>query len=241
MGLAQKISSLVHSMRKKHNLKVRQPLSKILIPVLDEDFKHHIQEVEGLILSEINTKKIEYLDHGSGVFVKKVKPNFRKLGQEYGPKMKEIAAAINAFSADDIATLEREGTYELTLSAQTISITLQDVEISSEDIPGWVVASEGKITVALDIEITEELREEGLARDLVNRIQNMRKDMGLEVQDKIKLIFGNNDSQINSALNRFSDYICIETQANSFEIKDELPDGAELEIDKFKLKLKIEV
>ena len=241
MGLAQKISSLVHSMRKKNNLKVRQPLSKILIPVLDEDFKHHIQEVEGLILSEINTKKIEYLDHGSGVFVKKVKPNFRKLGQEYGPKMKEIAAAINAFTADDIASLESEGTYELTLSDQAIIITLEDVEISSQDIPGWVVASEGKITVALDIEITDELREEGLARDLVNRIQNMRKDMGLEVQDKIKLVLGNNDPQINSALNRFSDYICLETQANSFEIKDELPEGTELEIDKYKLKLKIEV
>ena len=155
--------------------------------------------------------------------------------------MKEIAAAINAFTADDIAALESEGTYELTLSDQTIIITLEDVEISSEDIPGWVVASEGKITVALDIEITDELREEGLARDLVNRIQNMRKDMGLEVQDKIKLIFGNNDPQINSALNRFSDYICIETQANSFEIKDELLDGAVLEIDKYKLKLKIEV
>jgi len=240
MGLAQRISSLVHSMRKKHNLKVRQPLSKILIPVLDESFKHHIQEVEGLILSEINTKKIEYLDHNSGVFVKKIKPNFRKLGQEYGPKMKEIAAAINAFTTDDIAALESEGTYELSLADQSISITVEDVEISSEDIPGWVVASEGKITVALDIEITDDLREEGLARDLVNRIQNMRKDMGLEVQDKINLSFGNADPLINAALNRFSEYICIETQANSFEIKDDLAEGTELEIDKFKLKLKIE-
>ena len=240
MGLAQKISSLVHSMRKKHNLKVRQPLSKILIPVLDEDFKHHLQEVEGLILSEINTKKVEYLEHDSGVFVKKIKPNFRKLGQEYGPKMKEIAAAINAFTTDDIAALESEGNYELTLADQTITISLEDVEISSQDIPGWVVASEGKITVALDIEITAELREEGLARDLVNRIQNMRKDMGLEVQDKINLSFGNSDSEISTALNRFAEYICIETQAKSFAIKDDLRDGIDLEIDKYKLKLKIE-
>jgi isoleucyl-tRNA synthetase len=240
MGLAQKISSLVHSMRKKHNLKVRQPLSKILIPVLDEDFKHHLQEVEGLILSEINTKKVEYLDHGSGVFVKKIKPNFRKLGQEFGPRMKEIAAAINAFTKDDIAALENDGNFEMALADQTITLTLEDVEISSQDIPGWVVASEGKITVALDIEITDELREEGIARDLVNRIQNMRKDMGLEVQDKISLSFGNSDPQISSALNRFSDYICIETQAESFAIKDDLQDGIDLEIDKYKLKLKIE-
>lgn len=240
MSLAQKISSLVHSMRKKNNLKVRQPLSKILIPVIDEEFKQHIQEVEGLILSEINTKKIEYLDHESGVFVKKIKPNFRKLGQEYGPKMKEIAAAINAFTTDEIAILESQGKHELTLSDQTIVITLEDVEISSQDIPGWVVASEGKITVALDIEITDELREEGIARDLVNRIQNMRKDMGLEVQDKINLSFGEADPQISTALSRFSEYICIETQAKSFEIRDDLLDGTDLEIDKFKVKLKIE-
>jgi isoleucyl-tRNA synthetase len=240
MNLAQKISSMVHSMRKKHNLKVRQPLSKILIPVIDEEYKHHIQEVEGLILSEINTKKIEYLDHDSGVFVKKIKPNFRKLGQEYGAKMKEIAAAINDFTADDIATLESQGNYDLTLSDQTITISLEDVEISSQDIPGWVVASEGTITVALDIEITDELREEGIARDLVNRIQNMRKDMGLEVQDKIDLSFGKADPQINTALNRFSEYICIETQANSLEVIEDMQEGTDLEIDKYKLKLKID-
>jgi len=240
MGLAQKISSLVHSLRKKHNIKVRQPLAKILIPVLDENFKHHIQAVEGLILSEINTKKVEYLDHGSGVFVKKIKPNFRTLGKQYGPKMKEIAAAINAFTADDIAKIEAEGKYELILSEQPIHIELTDVEISSEDIPGWVVASEGKLTVALDMELTDELREEGLARDLVNRIQNMRKDMGLEVQDKIILKFGNGGSHVDAALSRFSDYICTETQANSLTVADDLTDGIDLEIDHHKLKIKIE-
>ena len=154
--------------------------------------------------------------------------------------MKEIAAAINAFTTDNIATLESKGNYELALSDQTIAITLEDVEISSQDIPGWVVASEGKITVALDIEITDELREEGLARDLVNRIQNMRKDMGLDVQDKINISFGNSDPQISTALNRFSEYICIETQAKSFEIKDDLEEGTDLEIDNYKLKIKIE-
>lgn len=241
MGLAQKISSLVHSLRKKHNIKVRQPLSKLLIPVLDESFKHHLQEVEKLILSEINTKEIEYLDQDSGVFVKKIKPNFRKLGKQYGPKMKEITTAINSFSADDIATIESNGSYELKLSDGTISITSDDVEISSEDIPGWVVASEGKITVALDMELSDALLEEGLARDLVNRIQNMRKDMGLEVQDKIKLNFGNDDTFINNMFSRFSDYICTETQANSLIVNKDLADGHDLEIDRHKLKIKIEV
>ncbi|MEN8250369.1 MAG: isoleucine--tRNA ligase [Bacteroidota bacterium] len=240
MGLAQKISSLVHSMRKKNNIKVRQPLSKILIPVLDESYKQHIQEVEKLILHEINTKKVEYLDDGDGVFVKKIKPNFRKLGKQYGPKMKEITGAISTFQQEDIAALESTGQYELQLSDQTITLTLEDVEIGSEDIPGWVVASEGQVTVALDIEITEELREEGLARDLVNRIQNMRKDMGLDVQDKIQLGFGDTDDLVKAAISRFGDYICVETQAKSYELKDNLPDGTDLEIDQHKLKIKIE-
>ncbi len=240
MGLAQKISSLVHSLRKKHNIKVRQPLAKILIPVLNEGFKHHLQEVESLILSETNTKSIEYLDHGSGVFVKKIKPNFRKLGKQYGPKMKEISAAIAAFTADDITAIESAGSYRLALGDETITLNLDEVEIVSEDIPGWVVASEGKITVALDVEITDELRAEGLARDLVNRIQNMRKDMGLEVQDKIKLNIGNTDPLVGQALDRFANYICVETQAKEFNVAEELAEGAELEIDTHKLKLKIE-
>ena len=240
MGLAQRISSLVHSMRKKHNLKVRQPLSKILIPVLNKDFKLHVQAVEALILSEINTKKVEYLEEDSGVFVKKIKPNFRKLGQQYGPRMKEITSAINAFTAEDITQIEANGEYKLALGDDTITLTLEDVDISSQDIPGWIVANDGKITVALDIEITDDLREEGLARDLVNRIQNKRKDMGLEVQDKIILSFGNNDPHIASALVKFKDYICIETQANSLTVHDDMPDGEDLEIDHYKLKLKIE-
>jgi isoleucyl-tRNA synthetase len=240
MGLAQRISSLVHSMRKKHNLKVRQPLSKILIPVLNKDFKLHVQAVEALILSEINTKKVEYLEEDSGVFVKKIKPNFRKLGQQYGPRMKEITSAINAFTAEDITQIEANGEYKLALGDDTITLTLEDVEISSQDIPGWIVANDGNITVALDIEITDDLREEGLARDLVNRIQNKRKDMGLEVQDKISLSFGNNDPHIASALVKFKDYICIETQANSLTVYEDMQDGEDLEIDHYKLKLKIE-
>lgn len=240
MGLAQKVSSLVHSMRKKHGIKVRQPLSKIMVPVIDPSFKHRLQGVEKLILSEINTKKVEYLEHGSGVFVKKIKPNFRKLGQQYGPKMKEIASAIASFTEDDIARIESEGSYELVLADMTIPLNIDDVEISSQDIPGWVVANEGKITVALDVEITDELREEGLARDLVNRIQNKRKDMGLEVQDKIALHFGNTDPQIDVALSKFEKYICTETQAKAFHVGEDLSDGEELVIDHYKLKMKIE-
>lgn len=240
MGLAQKVSSLVHSMRKKHGIKVRQPLSKIMIPVIDPSFKHRLQGVEKLILSEINTKKVEYLEHGSGVFVKKIKPNFRKLGQQYGPKMKEIASAIASFTEDDIGRIESEGSYELVLADMTIPLNIDDVEISSQDIPGWVVANEGKITVALDVEITDELREEGLARDLVNRIQNKRKDMGLEVQDKIALHFGNTDPQIDVALSKFEKYICTETQAKAFHVGEDLSDGEELVIDHYKLKMKIE-
>jgi isoleucyl-tRNA synthetase len=240
MGLAQDISSLVHSLRKKHKIKVRQPLHKILVPVLDKAFEDHIRAVEDLILSEINTKEIEYLDDTSGVIVKKIKPNYRKLGQQYGSKMKAIAGAIAGFSADDIATMEQQGTFAIEANGENINLTIEDVEIVSEDIPGWLVATEGKITVALDITITDDLRKEGIARDLVNRIQNIRKDKGLDVQDKIKLIMERGDEIVNRAVEDFGAYICEETQALNFQLTDRLADGVELEIDEFKLKLKIE-
>ena len=240
MGLAQSISSLVHSLRKKHKIKVRQPLHKILVPVLDKSFEEHVRAVEGLILSEINTKEIEYLDDTSGVIVKKIKPNFRKLGQVYGAKMKAISVAIGQFTAEDIAAIEQNGEFNIQVEGEQITLTLADVEIASEDIPGWLVATEGKITVALDITITDDLRKEGIARDLVNRIQNMRKDMGLDVQDKIKIKLEKNDEIVNSAVEVFGDYICDETQALNFQLVDKLNEGIELEMDEFKLKLKIE-
>lgn len=241
MSLAQNISSLVHSLRKKHKIKVRQPLSKILVPVLDKSFENHIRAVEDLILSEVNTKQIEYMDDASGVLVKKIKPNFRTLGKQYGPKMKEIAAAINGFSGEDISTIERTNEFEINISDEAITLTLEDVEISSEDIPGWLVASEGKLTVALDITITDELRKEGIARDLVNRIQNIRKDMGLEIQDKIKVSLEENEAVINEAILSFNEYICTEVQALSFKLEPKLEDGHVLEMDEFNLKLKVEV
>lgn len=241
MSLAQNISSLVHSLRKKHKIKVRQPLSKILVPVLDKVFENHVRAVEDLILTEVNTKELEYMDDASGVLVKKIKPNFRSLGKLYGPKMKEIAAAINGFSAEDIAAIEKSGEASITIEGDQINLTLEDVEISSEDIPGWLVASEGKLTVALDVTITDELRKEGIARDLVNRIQNIRKDMGLEIQDKINVTLQQNVGVINEAVSDFKEYICTEVQALSFDVVETLTDGQGLEMDEFNLNLKVEV
>lgn len=240
MALAQDISSLVHSLRKKHMIKVRQPLSKILVPVLNAQFKAHVTAVEELIMSEVNIKTIEFVDEASGILVKNVKPNFRKLGQEYGPKMKEIAAKINQLQADDISKLEADNSLEISLADQKVTLTLEDVEITYQDIPGWSVATEGRLTVALDITIDEELKKEGIARDLVNRVQNMRKDMGLEVQDKINIIIEKNTDLVNAALEANKEYICTETQALSLNISESIVDGSLLEMDEHKLKIKIE-
>lgn len=241
MQLAQNISSLVHSLRKKEQIKVRQPLSRILVPVLDADFKQHVQAIEDLIQTEVNVKAVEYIDDASGILVKKIKPNFRKLGQEYGKQMKDVAAKINAFGQEEIAEIERNNELKVTLESGVITLTLEDVEISSEDIPGWLVASEGKLTVALDITLTDDLQKEGIARDLVNRIQNLRKDMGLEVQDKIRVSIVNNTTMVNGAIEVNKEYICQETQALSLEMVAEITDGQLLEIDEHNVEIKIEV
>ncbi|MFP4340657.1 MAG: isoleucine--tRNA ligase [Cyclobacteriaceae bacterium] len=241
MQMAQTASSLVHSLRKQHTIKVRQPLSKILVPVLSQEFRERVQSVEKLILSEVNVKEIEYIDDASGVLVKKIKPNFRKLGKEYGPKMKEITAAVGKMGQEEINKLERDNRYELVLSDQTICLTLEDVEITSEDIPGWSVAREGNITVALDITVTDELKKEGLARDLVNRIQNLRKDMGLEVQDKIHIKVEKDGSLMNEAIQKHKDYICTETQALSLDVVEKLAEDASLlDLDDQQVRIKIE-
>ncbi|MEO0331009.1 MAG: class I tRNA ligase family protein, partial [Bacteroidota bacterium] len=231
MQMAQSASSLVHSLRKQHTIKVRQPLSRILIPVLDADFKQQMEEVESIILSEVNVKEIEYIDDTSGVLVKKIKPNFRKLGKQYGPMMKDISKAVARMGQEEINRLEQEQKYELALPQECITLTTEDVEITSEDIPGWSVAREGNITVALDITITEELRQEGLARDLVNRIQNLRKDQGLDVQDKIRVKITKGDELLNEAVRNHREYICQETQAVELSLVNTLSDGTSLEID----------
>ena len=241
MALAQTISSLTHSIRKKEKIKVRQPLSKIMIPVLDEVTRHHVEAVADLIMSEVNVKTVEFLDDASGVLVKKVKPNFRSLGQKFGPKMKLISTAINQWGQEDIAAIEKAGQYDLAIDGETIQLTIDDVEISSEDIPGWSVASEGKTTVALDITISEDLRLEGIARDLVNRIQNLRKDQGLDVQDKIDVLVLTNETIINEALSTNKTYICEETQALSLEFVDKLDGADTVEIDDWQIFLSISV
>ena len=242
MSLAQRISSLIHSLRKAHTIKVRQPLSRVLIPVLSEKTKQQIQLIEDLILSEVNVKKIEYIDDTSGVVVKKIKPNFKKLGKEFGPRLKEVAAAITAMTKEDIKKIEKENAFKVKLEAgEIVQITLEDVEISSEDIPGWLVASEAGVTVALDVTITDELKKEGIARDIVNRVQNLRKDMGLEVQDKIKITVQKKDELIDGALMANKEYICSETQALSLVLKDIVSDGKVIEMDDQELILKIEI
>ncbi|WP_020530964.1 isoleucine--tRNA ligase [Flexithrix dorotheae] len=237
MALAQNISSLVHSLRKKESLKVRQPLQKILIPDLNEKVTRQIKEVAEIIKAEVNIKEVEFLDDSSGVLVKKIKPNFRKLGQEYGKLVKHIAGAISKFEQADISQLEKENQYKLEIEGQEITITLEDVEITSEDIPGWSIAKDNGLTVALDVTLNDELKQEGIARDIVNRVQNLRKDMGLEVQDKITIKAEKGEELVNTALTTFKEYICTETQALALSIEESVADGAELELDEFKVRL----
>jgi isoleucyl-tRNA synthetase len=241
MKLAQTLSSLVHSLRKKHMIKVRQPLSRILIPILNTKTREQIHEVEDLIKSEVNVKAIEYIEDTSGILVKKIKPNFKKLGKLYGPKMKDISKAVAAFDQEQINRLEKHQSFTLSLPGEKLELTLEDVEITSEDIPGWSVASEDNITVALDIHITDELKREGVARDLVNRIQNLRKELGLDVQDKIRVSIEKNNDLIIEAVKRNRDYICRETQALEMELENNIPDARTIEIDDLQLKLNIEV
>jgi isoleucyl-tRNA synthetase len=235
MDYAQRICSLVHSIRKHARIKVRTPLQRILLPVIEESFAKRIKTVEDIILAEVNVKAIEYIDDTSGVLVKKVKPNFARLGKQYGPKLKEASAVINTFTKDDIREIEKQGR----LSKGGFDLVLEDVLISSEDIPGWSVASEGSITVALDITITEALRREGIARDFVNRVQNLRKDMGLEVLDKIGIEVERDGEVVTAALTEHRDYISTETQALSLELLDRLPEATEVDMDDFMLKVKI--
>jgi isoleucyl-tRNA synthetase len=226
----------VHSIRKGSKIKVRTPLQKILLPVLDEKFANRIRGVEDIIKSEVNVKSIEYIDDASGLLAKKVKPNLPKLGKQYGPKMKEVSVLISALDQIEIQTLEKSGK----LAKGGFDLVLEDVLISSEDIPGWSVAVEGGITVALDINITEELKREGIARDFVNRIQNLRKDKGLEVLDKIGIEVEKDGEQLTTSLTEFKEYICAETQALSLEFKDKLTSSTEVDMDEFMLKVQIE-
>lgn len=237
MDYAQRICSLTHSLRKNSKIKVRTPLQKILLPVLDERFAQRIRGVEEIIKAEVNIKRIEYIDDTTGLLTKKVRPNFAKIGKQYGPKMKEVTAVINSFTQADIQQIEKQGS----ISKNGFNLSLADVLISSEDIPGWSVATDNNLTVALDITLTEELKREGIARDFVNRVQNLRKDMGFAVLDKITIEVERNGEPLTSALTEYSDYIRSETQAIRLELKDSIQDAAEVDLDEFKLNVKISV
>jgi isoleucyl-tRNA synthetase len=230
MSIAQKISSMVLSLRKKVNIRVRQPLSKIMVPALDARFQKQIEAVKNLILSEVNVKNIEFITDASGILVKKIKPNFKTLGPKYGKMMKQIAAVITDFSNTDINKIEQDGVYLTEIGGEKIEISLSDVEILSEDIPGWLVTNTGNLTVAMDITITDQLWEEGVARELINRIQNFRKDSNFEVTDKINVKIEKQD-KINSSINNNISYICAETLAVSLELIDKIDSSNFTEIE----------
>ena len=239
MEAAQTISSLVLSLRAKEKIKVRQPLQKIMIPIVNEEQREEILAVADLIKHEVNVKEVELLDDASGVLVKQVKPNFKALGPRFGKDMKLIASEILKMSAEDIKNIEQNGQHDVNCNGKIITLEVSDVEITSQDIEGWLVANEGVYTVALDVTISNELRKEGVARELVNRIQNLRKDSGFEVTDRInvKLL---KDDQVNEAVKTNEAYIKAETLTNELEIMNELNEGIDIEFDTVHTKLFIQ-
>jgi isoleucyl-tRNA synthetase len=229
MDYAQRISSLTFALRKKEDLRVRQPLQKIMLPVLDKSFQEQVDKVKPLIAGEVNVKDIEYLDDTSGVLKKRIKPNFKTLGRRLGKDMKVAAQEINSLSQEDIAHIEQTGKYTLAANGNTYELTLEDFEITAEDIPGLLVANDGPLTVALDITLTPELEAEGMARDIVNRIQNIRKDSGFEVTDKIKVVMEEADA-VASAVAQFGDYIKAETLTADLQLSADVANGQEIEL-----------
>ncbi len=221
MAIAQKASSMILALRRKEKIKVRQPLAKILVPVLNPHFKEHFEAVKNVILTEVNVREVEYLSDATGIISKKIKPNFKTLGPKYGKLMKEISNVVNGFSQQDIGAMEREGSYSITIAGQEISLSMEDVEILTEDIPGWLVATEGNLTIALDINITPELKLEGIAREFINKIQNIRKESGFEVTDRIVLKI-NRHQQLNEAVEKHAAYISAQTLAARLEMVDDL-------------------
>jgi isoleucyl-tRNA synthetase len=238
MMKAQTVSSLVLSLRKKEMIKVRQPLQRVMIPILDENQRAEIEAVSELIKAEVNVKEIELLDDASGVLVKQIKPNFKALGPRFGKDMNLIAKEIQGLTAEQINELEAKGELSLVISGNSVILTSQDVEITSQDIPGWLVASANGITVALDINISEELKQEGIARELVNRIQNIRKDSGFEVTDKIKVQIQHH-VELEPAIKNNEEYIMSETLTKELLFVEEVPNGIEIEFDDIKTKILI--
>jgi isoleucyl-tRNA synthetase len=237
MGLAQQISSMVLALRKKEQIIVRQPLPKIAIPTTDEVMIGRVEAVKQLILNEVNVKELVFVD-GGGILVKKIKCNFRTLGKKFGKLMKSVNAAVIEMSQEQIAHLEKNGSIALMVEGTEAVIELADVEIFSEDVPGWTVANEGALTVALDVEVTDELRREGIAREIIKRIQAMRKEQGLEIVDRIAVSLSKNEAT-DEAVNEFAEHICNQVLADSIEICESLA-GEEVDLDGIVLNIKIE-
>ena len=214
MQMAQDVSSMVLALRRKVNIKVRQPLHTVMIPVVDVHQQESIEAVKNLILNEVNVKELKFVDNTAGILVKKIKPDFKKLGPRYGKIMKALAATIQSMSQEDINAFEKAGTFTLMVDGQEAVLERTDVEIISEDIPGWLVANEGRLTVALDITVTEDLRKEGLARELVNRIQNLRKSSGFDITDKIHVSILSCE-EMDEAIHDYKDYIANQVLAES--------------------------
>jgi isoleucyl-tRNA synthetase len=237
MQLAQDASSLVLSLRKKINIKVRQPLQKILVPVLNGGMRQQFEKIEDLIKTEVNVKDIAYLQgEDNGFISKKIKPNYVALGKRLGPKMKAVAAALSNFSQADISKLEKEGSYLLLIENEPVILQVTDVDITSEDIPGWMVANKGNLTVALDVTVTPELVEEGNAREIVNRIQKIRKDNGYELTDRI-LVQLTQHKELAASVNKYNTYICAEILADKLEFVPEISNGTEIEVNDIPLKV----
>ncbi len=238
MQLAQQITSMVLSLRRKANIKVRKPLRRIMVPANDADLRADLESISPIVLSEVNIKELEIVADGEGVLVKRVKPDFKKLGPKHGKAMKQVAEAIRQMDQHSIAQLEQQGSIELAIPGGTAVVDLSDVEVISEDIPGWLVANEGNITVALDITVTPELEAEGIAREIVNRIQNIRKSSGLEITDRINLTFLKG-SGADQAITDWSDYISNQVLANSISFADQLEGAETLDLDDIKVEVKV--
>jgi len=234
MEMAQKITSMVLALRRKVNIKVRQPLQSIMVPATEEQ-KAHIEAVKNLIMNEVNVKELRFVE-GQGVLVKKVKCNFRTMGKKFGKLMKGVAAQMDSLTQEQIAELEAKGTIQINVEGNDLVVEAADVDIISEDIPGWLVANEGALTVALEVELTDELRQEGMAREIINRVQNIRKDSGLEITDRINIVLSPND-EVEKAVNAFGEYISTQVLADSITIAPN--DGQEVDFDDFKLNITI--
>jgi isoleucyl-tRNA synthetase len=222
MQLAQTLTSMVLALRRKVNIKVRQPLSTIMVPVLDDQQKEMLESVRRLVLNEVNVKDLRVVGNDEGILVKRVKPDFKKLGPKHGKQMKAVAAVIASLDSASIASFEKNGTIEVDVNGQKTTIDIADVEIISEDIPGWLVANEGSVTVALDVTITPELQQEGLARDIINRIQNIRKSRNYEITDRINLVFAAN-ADTDATIANYGEYIGTQVLAKSVTVADQLP------------------